>query len=81
MTEPLREKICRLIHRIAPDADTANLHPEADMREELDLDSMDFLRLLEAIHKELGVDIPDQDAARVTSLASLTAYVQAKGNG
>ena len=53
-----------------------NLDPSEDLREELDLDSMDFLNLLDSIAKETGVNVPESDYSRVNSLQSLTAYIE-----
>ncbi|GHA22565.1 acyl carrier protein [Oceanisphaera arctica] len=71
----LTELICRQIREIAPDADTEQLNPDEDMRDELDLDSMDFLRLIEALSRELGVNIPEVDFANITRLSKMVDYL------
>ena len=48
---------------------------DADLRDELDLDSMDVLQLVRALHAKLGVDIPESDYAKLRSLAELGAYL------
>ncbi|MBU2712324.1 acyl carrier protein [Zooshikella harenae] len=65
------------IQTIAPDSDTDNLDPDEDMRDELDLDSMDFLRLLESISKQLSVNIPEVDYNKITTLNNMVNYIQA----
>ncbi|MES2340307.1 MAG: acyl carrier protein [Pseudomonadota bacterium] len=65
--------------RLAPEIAFETLDPALDLREQVDLDSMDFLNLLTALHQRLGVDIPDADAAKLASLASLVAYLALKG--
>jgi acyl carrier protein len=64
--------------RIAPEIDFDALDPTADLREQADLDSMDFLNFLTAIHQRLSVDIPDADAAKLTTLDGAVAYILAK---
>lgn len=62
---------------IAPEADLAALDPEADMRDALDIDSMDILNLVTSIHKRLGVNIPELDYPKLVTLAGAVAYVEA----
>jgi acyl carrier protein len=76
--EQLKITICELISDIAPDVDTDKLDPTVDMRDELDLDSMDFLRLLEAISAKLGVNIPEGDYQKVNSLQAMADYIAAR---
>lgn len=47
------------LNNIAPEADLTTLDPAADLREVLDIDSMDFLDFITAIHHRLGIDIPE----------------------
>jgi acyl carrier protein len=55
---------------IAPEADLAALCADANLRRELDLDSVDFQNYLIGLTKALGVDIPDREAASLTTLAA-----------
>jgi acyl carrier protein len=64
--------------RLAPEVDVQALDGSIDLREQADLDSMDFLNLLTAIHQRLGVDIPDADASRLATLEGAVAYLLAK---
>lgn len=63
---------------IAPDADPEAIAVEDDMREELDLDSMDFLNIIIAVAKKTGVDIPASDYARVLTLEDMCEYIAAR---
>lgn len=65
----------RLIGKLAPDAELGSLDREADLRDALDLDSMDFLNLVRAVKAETGVEIPEADYRAVRSLAGLVRYV------
>lgn len=59
------------LHRIAPEADLAGVDPSADLREALDLDSMDMLNLFIALDRRLGIAIPEADYARAATLGGL----------
>lgn len=72
-----RSTILAIIARIAPNASLEQLPGDEDLREALDLDSMDFLNLLVAIADELKVEVPERDYPKVRSLDALVAYVDA----
>lgn len=55
---------------IAPEADLAALRSDANLRRELDLDSVDFQNFLIGLTKALGVDVPDREAASLTTLGA-----------
>ncbi len=76
--ERIRELVKEKLAAIAPDADVETLSGSADFRDELDLDSMDFLKLVTGVHEDLGVDIPEVDYGRLSSLDEFAAYVEAK---
>jgi acyl carrier protein len=63
---------------LAPEADPAALAPDADLREGLDLDSMDFLNLMIALDKRLGVAIPEADYGRLRTLQAALDYLGAR---
>lgn len=75
------ENLCRaLLSDIAPDADVTSLGADDDIRDQLDIDSVDFLNFVTAIHGATGVEIPEADYGAVGSLARLGAYIAtAKG--
>jgi acyl carrier protein len=72
----LRDLVLRELAVIASEADVARLDPAADMRTELDLDSMDVLRFATALHQQLGVEIPEGDYAKIASLRGCIEYLQ-----
>jgi acyl carrier protein len=81
MTESeIREAVLRAVHRIAPEVDLARLDRDASLREEADIDSFDFLNLMIELSEQLGVDIPESDYARVTTVNAITNYVLAHGD-
>ncbi|MDM7944111.1 MAG: phosphopantetheine-binding protein [Hydrogenophaga sp.] len=74
--ETLRQAVAGALRGIAPEADIERINPEASLREQLDLDSFDFLKLLITLQETVGVDIPEADYGRVDSLDLLVAYLQ-----
>jgi acyl carrier protein len=61
---------------IAPEADFAALKDDDDLRETLDLDSMDFLNFVIALHERTGIDIPEADYPQLFTLAGAVAYLK-----
>jgi acyl carrier protein len=74
----IRAAIVEELSNIAPEADLATVDPAADLREALDIDSMDFLNFVIALHRRLGVDIPEIDYPKLVTLKGATAYLTAK---
>jgi acyl carrier protein len=66
------------LNNIAPEVDMATVDPKADLREAIDIDSMDFLNFITAIHRRLGLDIPEEDYAKLITIDGATAYIAAK---
>jgi len=64
--------------RIAPEIEFDTLDSAIDLREQADLDSMDYLNLLTALHQRLEVEIPDADAQKLATLDGAVAYIEAK---
>ena len=73
-----RQQILQCIGSVAPEADLAGLADDVDLRDELDLDSMDFLNVLIAVQRTTGVEVPERDYPQVRSLAGLSAYVDSQ---
>ncbi len=66
---------------VAPDLADEAIPPDADLREVFDLDSMDFLNWFTALHRRLGVDIPELDYPKLRSLDDVAAYLVARLQG
>lgn len=76
MTEQdLRALIVEEIGNIAPEADTSRLSDDSDIREALDLDSMDVFNLVVALSKRLKMDIPDIDVPHMLTLSGGVTYL------
>ncbi len=79
MTETeLRERLLAILGSIAPEAREIAIDPEQSFRDQLDIDSMDFLNFVTAVHKQLGVPIPELDYPRLASLNGAVHYVLGK---
>ena len=73
--EELAARLLALVTEIAPDVDPATVLPGIDFRDQFDFDSMDTLNFAVALHRELGVDVPEKDYAQLASLDKCVAYL------
>lgn len=76
--DEIEAAVRRELQRIAPEADIEALDPDGDIREELDIDSMDLLRFVTALHAELGVSVPESDYRRIDTVRGCTEYLAGK---
>jgi len=72
--DQVRQVMVEELGNLAPETDAATIDPDADLRESLDLDSMDFLNLIAALHQRLSVAVPEADYAQLRTLNSAIAY-------
>jgi acyl carrier protein len=70
-----KDLIIDVLAGIAPEADFAALPGKAQLRDELDLDSMDFLNFVAALHERTKIDIPEADYPKLFTLAGAIAYL------
>ena len=77
----IKERVDHELVTIAPEADPATIAPTVPLREQLDLDSFDFLHLVIALHDALGVEIPESDYAQLATLEGAVAYLAARIGG
>ena len=76
MTESdIKSLIFDVLDDLAPEADPAALNGDVDLREELDLDSMDFMNFVVALHERTGTDIPEADYRELRTLDGAVAYL------
>jgi len=76
--DELRAHVLAALSGIAPEADPASLRGSVALRDQLDLDSMDFLNFLIAVHQRTGVEIPEADYGKLSTLDQLVAYLSRK---
>ena len=75
--EEISETVLRVLGEVAPEADLSSIRPDVPFRDQLDLDSMDLLNVVIALHKTLGVEIPEADYGKLATLAECVEYLQA----
>ena len=76
----IREVVLRALNSVAPEVDLESIDPGRNLRDQIDIDSVDFLNFIIGINKELGVDIPDADVAKLVTLNSCVAYLLPRVN-
>jgi acyl carrier protein len=74
----IRKIVKEELGNIAPEIDLATVEPTADLREAIDIDSMDFLNFITAVHHRTGIDIPEIDYPKLVTLMGMLAYLDAK---
>jgi acyl carrier protein len=76
--EVIKQTIFQLLKHIAPDTEPSELKPDENIRETLNIDSYDALQFIVALDKKLGIEIPEQDYGKTTTLQNLVSYIQGK---
>ncbi len=71
----LRAVVIATLKTIAPEVEEGDLRPDRPLRNQVDLDSMDWLNFLIGLHEKLKVDIPEADYARLATLGDVLAYL------
>jgi len=71
----IRNVIVEALTKIAPEINPQSIVPGVSFRDQLDLDSMDFLNFVLALHERLGIEIPEADYARLYTLDDAVTYL------
>ena len=74
----VRAAVIEVLKSIAPELEEAELRPDRPLRDQIDLDSMDWLNVIVALHERLKVEIPESDYAKLTTLDAVVAYIGAR---
>jgi len=78
----LREVVIAALIEVAPEVDPEAIDPAAVLTEQLDIDSMDFLNVVVAVHEQTGIEIPERDYPKLATLNGAVAYLAtAQGQG
>jgi acyl carrier protein len=72
----IREEVLDILSDIAPDEDLSNLDDNINFREQLELDSMDFLDIVMELRKRYRVQIPEDDYVNLASMSTTVAYLE-----
>ena len=76
--EALRETALAILQSIAPEVEPGDIRGDRPLRNQVDLDSMDWLNFLVAVHEKLQVEIPEADYAKLVTMDDVVAYVSAR---
>ncbi|MGO9603575.1 MAG: acyl carrier protein [Candidatus Binataceae bacterium] len=76
--QELKALVLQKLAAIAPETDADQIDPNVDLREQIDIDSMDILNLMIAIHEATGVEIPEADYPKILTLNACVAYLSAR---
>jgi acyl carrier protein len=79
--DELRGVVLTELGRVAPEMDPKALRLDAPLRDQIDIDSMDFLNFIVALHERVGVEIPEADYPKLSSVGAIVAYADAKLGG
>jgi acyl carrier protein len=74
----IREIVLRALGNVAPEVELESLDPSKDLRDQIDIDSVDFLNFVIGLHKELGIEIPDADMPKLATLQSCIGYLMSR---
>ena len=76
--DDIKKLIIEIIADIAPDEDLTGLKPDVRLREQLQLDSMDFLDIVMELRKRHGIEVPEADYMQLATLDSCANYLEPK---
>lgn len=74
----IHEAVLQALVSVAPEVGAATLEPDVPLRDQVDLDSMDFLRFVMELHGRCGVEIPEADYQKLSTLADVVDYISAR---
>jgi acyl carrier protein len=73
--DDVRDAVVKALTRVAPEIDPSSLNPDEPFRQEFDLDSMDFLNFVIAVHASLNVEVPEADYPKLATLNGAVDYL------
>jgi len=76
--EEISRAIKDAIMQVAPEIEEDEILPDENLQRSLEIDSFDFLKVLTALNETLGVDVPEADYGKVTTLSKMTDYFDGK---
>jgi acyl carrier protein len=79
--EAIRAAVVKALTSVAPEVDAEALQPDDAFRQQVDLDSMDFLNFVIAIHASLNVDVPETDYPKLATLRGAVDYLSSRLGG
>jgi len=77
----IRQIVREALSNVAPEVDLDAIDPAKNLRDQIDIDSVDFLNFVIGLHKELGIEIPDADVPKLGTLNGCVVYLQTRMEG
>jgi acyl carrier protein len=74
--DEIRAMILEVIHEIVPDEDLSNLKGDVRIRDQIEMDSMDFLDILMELRKRYGIKVPEEDYMQLSTLNGSVVYLE-----
>ncbi len=76
--EEAREVLLQALGEVAPEIDPGAIDPDVPLGEQLDLDSIDFFKLVVAVAERTGIEVPERDYPQLATLNGAIAYLVAQ---
>lgn len=76
--QEIKQSLFILLKNIAPDTEPSTLKPDENIREKLNIDSFDTLQFLVSVNEKFGIEIPEEDYGKITTLDTLSSYISEK---
>jgi acyl carrier protein len=76
--DEIRTKVVDILGQVVPELEPGELAADAPLRDQLDIDSMDFLNFAIGLHKAFGVEVPEADYRQLATLDGCVAYLAAR---
>lgn len=77
-TDEIRNTVLRLLTDITPEVTPAQIKLDVNLRDQLDVDSMDLLKFLISLHTEFGIEIPERDYSKLTTPNACCNYIASR---
>lgn len=74
--QQIKDMILEIVADIAPDADLGDIKPDVRLRDQIELDSMDFLDIIMELRKRYGIDVPEEDYMKLSNLNGCVEYLR-----
>jgi acyl carrier protein len=74
--DEIRARVIKTLSAIVPELDPRILKPAESLRDQIDVDSVDFLNFLIALHQEFGVYVPESDAGKLGTINACVDYME-----
>ena len=76
--QEIKQSLFTLLKQIAPETEPSTLKPDENIREKLNIDSFDTLQFIVSVNEKFGIEIPEEDYGKITTIGLLTSYISSK---